>query len=175
VADDKLERAKDQALGKHDDHPGVADHVGEATGGIGGVTAGAAIGSIAGPIGTVIGGIAGAVGGWWAGRAVAEAATAVTTDDDDYYRKHYEASPTRMADRSYDQVRPAYHLGHIASGIPTTAAGRSTTSTRTFAEGGRRTTRRPGTPCAPTPTKDFSADQKHSATLGRGLQTPSTI
>ena len=113
---DKLERAKNQALGKHDDHPGVADHVGEAAGGIGGVAAGAAIGSIAGPIGTVIGGIAGAVGGWWAGRAVAEAATAVTTDDDNYYRKHYDATP--IGDRSYDQVRPAYHIGQIASRNP---------------------------------------------------------
>ena len=113
---DKLERAKNQALGKHDDNPGVADHIGEAAGGIGGVTAGAAIGSIAGPIGTVIGGIAGAVGGWWAGRAVAEAATAVTNDDDSYYRKHYEATP--IGDRSYDQVRPAYHIGHIAARNP---------------------------------------------------------
>ena len=113
---DKLERAKNQALGKHDDNPGVADHVGEAAGGLGGVTAGAAIGSLAGPIGTVIGGIAGAVGGWWTGRAVAEAATAVTTEDDDYYRKHYESSP--IADRSYDQVRPAYHVGHIAARNP---------------------------------------------------------
>ena len=97
--DGKLERAKEQALGKHDDHPGVADHVGEAAGGISGVTAGAAIGSLAGPIGTVIGGIAGAVGGWWSGRAVAEAATAVTTDDDNYYRTHYETAPNRLADR----------------------------------------------------------------------------
>jgi hypothetical protein len=115
---DKLERAKNQALGKHDDNPGVADHIGEAAGGIGGVTAGAAIGSIAGPIGTVIGGIAGALGGWWTGRAVAEAATAVTTDDDNYYRSHYETSATRLADRTYDDVRPAYHLGHVASRNP---------------------------------------------------------
>src|SRR5688572_12996555 len=28
ATDAKLERAKDQALGKHDDNPGVADHVG---------------------------------------------------------------------------------------------------------------------------------------------------
>ncbi len=116
--DGKLERAKDKALGKHDDHPGVADHVGEAAGGIGGVAAGAAIGSVAGPIGTVIGGIVGAMGGWWTGRAVAEAATAVTTDDDNYYRTHYESSSNRLADRGYDDVRPAYYLGHIASRNP---------------------------------------------------------
>lgn len=116
--DGKIERAKDNALGKHDDNPGVADHIGEAAGGIGGVTAGAAIGSVAGPVGTVIGGILGAMGGWWTGRAVAEAATAVTTDDDNYYRKHYESSPNRLADRGYDDVRPAYYLGHVASRNP---------------------------------------------------------
>lgn len=114
--DGKLERAKDKALGKHDDNPGVADHVGEAAGGISGVAAGAAIGSAAGPIGTVIGGIVGAMGGWWTGRAVAEAATAVTTDDDKYYRSHYDRTP--IADRRYDDVQPAYHLGHIASRNP---------------------------------------------------------
>lgn len=114
--DGKLERAKDQSLGKHDDNPGVADHVGEAAGGISGVAAGAAVGSIAGPIGTVIGGIVGAMGGWWTGRAVAEAATAVTTDDDKFYQQHYEGSP--IADRRYDDVRPAYYLGHVASRNP---------------------------------------------------------
>lgn len=114
--DGKLERAKDKALGKHDDNPGVADHIGEAAGGISGVAAGAAIGSIGGPIGTVIGGIAGAMGGWWTGRAVAEAATAVTTDDEKYYRAHYDRTP--IADRRYEDVRPAYHLGHIASRNP---------------------------------------------------------
>ena len=82
------------------------------------MAAGAAIGSMAGPIGTIIGGIAGAMGGWWTGRAVAEAATAVTTDDDNYYRTHYESSPTRLADRKYDDVRPAYYLGHLASRNP---------------------------------------------------------
>ena len=115
--DGKLERAKDNALGKHDDHPGVADHVGEAAGGISGVLAGAAVGSVAGPIGTIIGGIAGAAGGWWSGRAVAEAATAISKDDDTYYRKHYETSGP-LADRSYDDVSPAYHVGQLASRNP---------------------------------------------------------
>src|SRR5688572_32887067 len=96
---DKTDRIKDKALGKHDDNPGVADHVGEAAGGISGVVAGAAIGSVAGPVGTVIGGIVGAMGGWWTGRAVAEAATAITTEDDKFYRSHYEGAP--LADRRY--------------------------------------------------------------------------
>ncbi len=116
--DARLERAKDAALGKHDSHPSHLDEAGEAAGGIGGTLAGAAIGSVAGPVGTLIGGIAGAMGGWWTGRAVTEAASKLTKDDDEYYRTSYESSPNRLADRSYDDVRPAYHLGHIASQNP---------------------------------------------------------
>ncbi len=116
--DGRAERAKDAALGKHDDHPSHLDEAGEAAGGIGGTLAGAAIGSVAGPVGTLIGGIAGAMGGWWSGRAVTEAASKLTKDDDEYYRKSYDSSPNRLADRSYDDVRPAYHLGQIASQNP---------------------------------------------------------
>jgi hypothetical protein len=116
--DGKLERAKDAALGPHEGDPTVADLVGEAAGGITGVLAGAAVGSLAGPIGTVIGGIAGAIGGWWSGRAISEAVERLTEDDETYYRQHFHKSATRPVDRTYDDVRPAYHLGHIAGMNP---------------------------------------------------------
>jgi hypothetical protein len=116
--DGRVERAKDAALGKHDSNPSHLDEAGEAAGGIGGVLAGAAIGSLAGPVGTLIGGIAGAMGGWWSGRAVTEAASKLTREDDEHYRQAYENSPHQLADRSYDDVRPAYHLGQIASQNP---------------------------------------------------------
>jgi len=96
----------------------VGTEVGEAAGGISGVLAGAAIGSLGGPLGTIIGGLAGAVSGWWAGRAIAEAAQHITHDDDTAFRSHYESSTNRLADRSYDDVRPAYQLGHLASRNP---------------------------------------------------------
>lgn len=118
TTDSRVERAKDQALGKHDDSPGVADHVGEAAGGISGVVAGAAVGSAIGPVGTILGGILGAMGGWWTGRAVAEAATAITSADETYYRRHFDSSPGRFGTRTYDEVKPAYYLGHIASRNP---------------------------------------------------------
>ena len=98
-----------------DDSTGVGDEVVEAVGGVTGIVAGAAIGSPAGPIGTIIGGIAGAVGGWWAGHAVSEAAHKFTQEDDSLYRERFENRPGRLADRSYDDVRPAYQLGHLAS------------------------------------------------------------
>ena len=101
-----------------DDRPGIGDDVGEAVGGVSGTLAGAAIGSAGGPIGTIIGGIAGAVGGWWAGRAVADAAHKFMHDEDTYYRETFEKRTDRLADRSYDDVRPAYQLGHIASMNP---------------------------------------------------------
>ena len=115
--DARIERAKDSALGSHDSHPSHVDEAGEAVGGVGGVLAGAAIGSIAGPVGAIIGGNAGAMGGWWSGRAVTEAASKVTKNDDEYYRGHYEKS-SMLADRSYDDVAPAYHLGHVAAHNP---------------------------------------------------------
>src|SRR6476619_4681147 len=118
TTDGRIERAKDSALGKHDSHPSHVDEAGEAVGGIGGVLAGAAIGSAIGPVGTIIGGIAGAVGGWWSGRAVTEAASHITKDDDDYYRGNYETSSSKLADRSYDDGRPAYQLGHVAAQNP---------------------------------------------------------
>lgn len=97
-----------------DVNPG--DEVGEAVGGISGVLTGAALGSLGGPVGTIIGGIAGAVSGWWAGRAISEAASHATDDDDTVYREHYTSAA--RADRQYDDVRPAYQLGHIASRNP---------------------------------------------------------
>ena len=96
----------------------VGDEVGEAAGGISGVLAGAAIGSLGGPLGTIIGGLAGAVSGWWAGRAISEAASRFSHHDDAAFRTHYEGSSSRLADRSYDDVRPAYQLGHLASQNP---------------------------------------------------------
>jgi hypothetical protein len=115
--DGRIERAKDSALGKHDSNPSVADEIGEGVGGIGGALAGAAVGSLAGPVGTLIGGIAGAMGGWWTGRAITEATSNLTQDDDNFYRSHYESS-NRLADRGFEDVRPAYHLGHVAAHNP---------------------------------------------------------
>lgn len=116
--DGRIEIAKDAALGAHHGEPSLGDEIGEATGGIAGVLLGAGIGSSAGPVGTLLGGIAGAIGGWWTGRAVAEAAEKLSADDDEDFREHYESSDKRLADRSYDDVRGAYFLGHIASANP---------------------------------------------------------
>lgn len=101
-----------------DDEPTTADYVGEAAGGISGGLAGAAIGSLGGPVGTLIGGLAGVIGGWWAGRSIAEAAKDYGVEDDRYFRTHYETSGSRAGDRSFDDVRPAYQLGHLASRNP---------------------------------------------------------
>jgi hypothetical protein len=90
----------------------------EGVGGAAAGAAGAAIGAMAGPVGMIVGGLAGIVGGWWAGKAAAESAHHYTPDDDRYYRDKYESSPTRIADRSFDDVRPAYQVGHLAGRNP---------------------------------------------------------
>jgi hypothetical protein len=90
-----------------------------AVGGLGGAIAGAGLGTVvAGPIGAIVGAIAGTVGGWWAGRAASDAGASITMDDEVSYRALYEQSPHRPADRSYEDVRPFYHLGHVASEHP---------------------------------------------------------
>ena len=116
--DGRIEQAKDAALGSHAGPPSTADEIGEAAGGISGTLLGAGVGATAGPVGALLGGIAGALGGWWAGRAVSEAAEKLAEDDDSYYRHHFESLTDRPADRSYDDVRGAYYLGHIASQNP---------------------------------------------------------
>ena len=92
-----------------------AKTVGKASGGTLGAATGMALGAAGGPVGLLLGGIAGAVGGWWAGRGVANA---ITDDDDAVYRAHYEATPDRPADRTYDSIRPAYVAGHLAGRNP---------------------------------------------------------
>lgn len=66
----------------------------------------------------VVYGIGQAVGGWWAERDIAASVRQVTFEDDVVYRAHYDFSPTRLADRSYEVVRPAYLVGHIAGTNP---------------------------------------------------------
>jgi hypothetical protein len=66
----------------------------------------------------VVYGIAQSVGGWWAERDIAASVRQVTFEDDVVYRAHYDFSPTRLADRSYEVVRPAYLVGHIAGTNP---------------------------------------------------------
>jgi hypothetical protein len=92
-----------------------AETVTEGAGGFLGGVSGLALGAAAGPVGALLGALAGAVGGWWAGR---EVAGALTEDDDRFYRAHYEHAPDRLADRSYEQVRPAYVAGHLAGRNP---------------------------------------------------------
>ena len=113
----KTDRAADAAFRRDDEPATTGEVVGEATGGVAGAAAGAALGSLAGPIGTIIGGLAGAVGGWWSGRAIAEAAGAWNDDAEAYYRARHEsayASGPGWSRRSFDGRRPAYSLGHLA-------------------------------------------------------------
>jgi hypothetical protein len=92
--------------------------IGESVGGASGIATGAALGSLGGPVGTVIGALAGAIGGWWSGRAISEAAASYTDHDDSHYRDHHTKTAGQSATRGYDDVRPAYQLGHLAGRNP---------------------------------------------------------
>jgi hypothetical protein len=114
-----VERAEARLAREHGEDADKAEQTAAgAVGGVGGAAAGAAVGTVVGgPIGTAIGAIAGAIGGWWAGHATTVASD-FRDDDDAYYRTEYEASPERLADRRYEDVRPAYQLGHLARRNP---------------------------------------------------------
>jgi hypothetical protein len=97
-----------------EDPPTGIELAGEGVGGASAGIVGAALGSLAGPLGIAIGAIAGAVGGWWAGRAVVDAASGVSAEEERGWREHFAKSERRLADRDYEQVRPAYHIGRLA-------------------------------------------------------------
>lgn len=87
-------------------------------GGVVGAGAGLAMGVVGGPVGMVIGALAGAVGGWWATDKITEDTGTYTEDEDRWYRQHYETPEFRVADRTFEDVRPAYAYGHIAARNP---------------------------------------------------------
>jgi len=92
-----------------------AETLGKTSGGFLGAVGGMSLGALGGPVGLALGGLAGAVGGWFAGREIAEA---ITEHDDREYRAHYERSEQRLADRRYEEIRPAYVAGHLAGRNP---------------------------------------------------------
>lgn len=102
-------RATDQNL-KSD-----AETITKGSGGFLGAVGGMAIGALGGPVGLVLGGLAGAVGGWWTGHKIADA---LQESDEASFKAHYEKSPWRTADRTYEDVRPAYVAGHLAAHNP---------------------------------------------------------
>jgi hypothetical protein len=118
-SDEEREREEMGPLAAPVEEPGTKDELlGEGVGGASGAVVGAALGSLAGPLGAAVGAIAGAVGGWWAGRAVVDVASGITPEEDQAYREDFERTNPQMADRAYDDVRYAYHLGHIARWNP---------------------------------------------------------
>lgn len=90
-----------------------------AGGAAGGAAAGMTAGMVTlGPIGSVAGAIAGAVGGAAVGAASGRDAAPDESDDEDVYRRHFESDEQRLADRAYEDVRPAYQLGRRAAAEP---------------------------------------------------------
>jgi hypothetical protein len=66
----------------------------------------------------VIGALAGAVGGWWASDKITEDTGTYTEEEDRWYRQHYATPDFHLADRTFEEVRPAYAYGHVAARNP---------------------------------------------------------
>lgn len=95
---------------------GITAAGGAAGGAVAAGTAGLVMG---GPIGAAIGAIAGAIGGGWLGLASGRHGEHVYQDHHDAeYRRHFESDEQRLADRTYDDTRVAYQLGHFAAANP---------------------------------------------------------
>lgn len=57
-------------------------------------------------------------GGWWRHRSVSDVLALFSVLDDTYYQAHFEHVCADRGDLSYDDVRPAYVLGHLAGMDP---------------------------------------------------------
>lgn len=81
-------------------------------------TAAGAAGAAGGPLGMLLGGVAGALGGWWAGKEVHDASSQFRNRDD-YFHGRYDAEHApRPGWRTYEDARPLYQLGYLASQNP---------------------------------------------------------
>src|SRR3954465_10984009 len=90
-------------------HP-VGPGVGAASGAVAGAALGGAVG---GPVGAVVGAAVGGVAGGLAGKGVAEGVN--PTAEDAYWRNNYSKRPY-AANRSYDDLAPAYRYGWESRG-----------------------------------------------------------
>ena len=85
--------------------------------------AGEKLDSVRGPLvgsalGALVGVLAGALGGWWAGRAMAGADHELPEEHEEACRVHFLSYTVRPAGMEYDDARPGYLLGYVASRNP---------------------------------------------------------
>ncbi|HUF65331.1 MAG TPA: hypothetical protein VMM17_05085 [Gemmatimonadaceae bacterium] len=66
----------------------------------------------------LVGAMRESAGGWWCQRSVSDVLALFTVLDDTYYQAHFEHVCADSADVAYDDVRPAYVLGHLAGMDP---------------------------------------------------------
>ncbi len=103
-AEAREEANHDPITGEPGAHP-----VGTGVGAVSGAAAGAALGGVVGgPVGAMIGAAVGGVAGGLAGKGVAESVN--PTEEEAYWRESYASRPY-AADRSYDELGPAYQYG----------------------------------------------------------------
>jgi hypothetical protein len=105
---------------RHQSDRGPADdedavQVSEGLGGVTGGTLGVGLGALLGPAGMIVGGLAGAVGGWWAGRSVAEANDDFSDETDAHYRSLHEQ---QHGDVDFEEARGFYRFGRLARRNP---------------------------------------------------------
>lgn len=66
----------------------------------------------------LVGAMRESAGGWWRERSVSAVLALFSVQDDTYYQAHFDHACAGSRDIEYDDVRPAYVLGHLAGMDP---------------------------------------------------------
>lgn len=77
---------------------------------------GQALHAMSHPTGVLLGAIAGTLGGWW--RKAADEKIALPQSEDRAYQEHFSAIAAPPPGMTYEQARPGYELGYVASRNP---------------------------------------------------------
>ena len=77
---------------------------------------GSALHAISHPTGMLLGTIAGTLGGWW--RKAADERMALPQSEDRAYQEHFSAIAAPPPGMTYEEARPGYELGYVASQNP---------------------------------------------------------
>ncbi|MEX2570036.1 MAG: hypothetical protein WD737_01955 [Gemmatimonadota bacterium] len=103
---------------RRDREKGSFERMGENLGGAAGRAMGRGGDMATGMIGSMIGTAIDSLGEWWTSADADRAARSFGDAQDRSCRQHFDGQGSETAERGYDDVRPLYQFGHMASQNP---------------------------------------------------------
>src|SRR5690606_25152964 len=101
-----------------DEQPGTFERVGEQLGGAAGRLVERGAQMAGGMLGSMVDSVMNTLGDWWSSADARSAASSFSKERDTTCRQHFESRIARAGGADYDQVRPLYKFGHMASQNP---------------------------------------------------------